>query len=161
MKCQLPLFNPSFFMLICLVAVTACIPPRVSNRGYVDAFNRAEKIQPGISTREEVMELLGSPSITNNFGDEIWYYVAKRKEAVAFLKPEITEQKVTRIAFDSRGIVESINGYGLDDKRHIEMVEDVTPTEGHELGVLEQILGNVGRFNNDSRQPGLQGPGGP
>ncbi len=141
--------------------LTACIPPRVNNRGHVDAFNRVEKIQPNVSTRDDVMELLGSPSITNNFGQEIWYYVAKRKEAVAFLKPEITEQKVTRIAFNDSGVVESINGYDMKDKRDIQMAEDITPTEGHELGVLEQILGNVGRFNSDGRQPGLQGPGAP
>jgi outer membrane protein assembly factor BamE (lipoprotein component of BamABCDE complex) len=161
MKLKMLSLKSVYTAIFCIIALSGCIPPQVDNRGHVDAFNRTDQVKIGASTREEVMELLGSPSVTNNFGEEIWYYVSKRKESVAFLKPEITQQKVTGIVFDSSGVVTAIKGYGMKDKRIVEMAADVTPTEGHELGVLEQLLGNVGRFNSDPRQPGMQGPGRP
>lgn len=130
-----------------LLVTTACIPPRVENRGYVDALKRMEQVQVGVSTRDDVRQLLGTPSVTNNFGDEAWYYIHKQKEAVAFLKPTITEQHVTRIAFDSTGVVTKVEKRNLKDSQHVAVAEEITPTEGQQLGFFEQILGNVGRFN--------------
>ncbi len=148
-RCQ-PLF------IVLLLALTACIPPRVDNRGHVDAFNRMDDVVIGVTTREDVFKMLGSPSVTNSFGDEIWYYIAKRKEAVAFLKPEIMDQQVTRIAFDTEGTVISVNDFDMDDKKDIIAAKEITPTEGHELGFVEQVVGNVGRFNGDNaRRPNL------
>ena len=145
-----------FSLLLCAALVSACIPPRIDNRGHVDAFDHKADIKVGQTTREDVFEMLGSPSVTNNFGDEIWYYIAKRKEAVAFLKPEIKDQQVTRVAFDNAGVVSSVNDFGMEDKQEIVAAKDITPTEGHELGFMEQILGNVGRFSGgNARQPNL------
>jgi outer membrane protein assembly factor BamE (lipoprotein component of BamABCDE complex) len=140
----------NLYTLFCaslLLALPACIPPRIESRGYVDALNRTKDIATGVTTRDEVREMLGTPSVTNNFGDETWYYIHKQKEAVAFLEPEITQQRVTRIIFDNAGVVKSIDAKGLKDSQTIAIAKEITPSEGQELGFFEQILGNVGRFN--------------
>ncbi len=139
------------FLLLCVLALSACIPPKVNTRGHVDTMGHMQQIEPGMTTRQEVQTLLGSPSITNQFGNEIWYYVHKRKEAVAFLEPEIVQQNVTRIAFDGQGVVASIESYDEEDTQSVAIADEITPTEGQELGFFEQILGNVGRFNAGDR----------
>lgn len=126
------------------------MPPIVDNRGHVDTLSRFKQLRVGETKREQVQELLGTPSITNNFGAQTWYYVQNRKEAVAFLNPVIAQQKVTRIVFDANGVIEKLEQYDVGDAHNVELAEDITPTEGHELGVVEQILGNVGRFNANS-----------
>lgn len=148
--------QPLIALLICIM-VSACIPARVMNRGHVDAMDRLSQISIGNTTRDEVFDKLGSPSLKNNYGDETWFYINERKEAVAFLKPTIKDQNVTRIVFDTNGLVREVNHYGLKDSRNVAVAKEITPTEGHELGFMEQILGNVGRFNsNDTgRQPNL------
>ena len=68
-------------------------------------------------------------------------------EQWAFLQESIIEQKVVAIYFDKQGKIEYIQSYSKQDGREVEMVGRETPTSGRELGVIEQIIGNLGRFN--------------
>jgi outer membrane protein assembly factor BamE (lipoprotein component of BamABCDE complex) len=139
-------------IMACMILATAC-EPKVAARGHVDAQKRIEEIKPETHYKQDVLQKLGSPSTTSQFGRETWYYINSRKEAYGFMRPEVAEQKVTKISFDENGKVISVNRYGLEDRRDIALVEDATPTEGQELGFVEQILGNLGRFNQAPRQP--------
>jgi len=51
------------------------------------------------------------------------------------------------IHFDPSGVVEDVKVYGPDDARQVKLVDRTTPTAGKEITVLQQLLGNVGRFN--------------
>lgn len=130
----------------------AACSPKVDNRGYVDAQKNLAKIEPGRSHKQDVVQLLGSPSTAANFGEERWYYITARKEAFGFLAPEVKEQDVTQITFNTDGIVTDVKRHDLRERRDIEITQDTTPTEGHELGFFEQLLGNVGRFNKPPQE---------
>ncbi len=141
--------------IICLSAVTLMgCEPVVHHRGHVEDAPMSEKITEGETTRDDVQILFGSPSSTSGFGEETWYYIHARKEAKAFLRPQVTEQRIMQIIFDSQGVVEEVKQYDLEDGKQVSFVEKTTPTEGHSLGFMEQILGNLGRFNKDSTGPG-------
>ncbi len=110
---------------------------------------------------DDVLRRFGSPSTRSAFGPETWYYIQSRKEAVAFLKPETTEQQVIAITFDNSGLVETFKDYSLKDREQVAMIDETTQTEGHSIGFLEQVLGNVGRFNNTGgREINPRGPAG-
>ncbi len=126
--------------------LTACIK-REETRGHLPVAEHLGEITAGKSSRDEVLQKLGTPSTQSNFGDEAWYYISTNKEAIAFLKPKITKQQVTRIVFDSNGVVEKIDNYDQKDSQEIKIAKKITPTEGHSLGFFEQILGNIGKFN--------------
>lgn len=117
------------------------------NRGHVHQTDAFSQIKPGVTTREEVRTLLGSPSSTGTFGEESWYYITSKKERKAFLEPVITERQVTRVTFNQEAVVTAVEQFDKEAGRDITVVEKSTPTEGHTLGFVEQILGNVGRFN--------------
>lgn len=138
-----------------LVAVTACESVKqVENRGYIDTKAVNESIQPGKTTRNEVRSLLGSPSTVSSYPPETWYYISRERETVAFLAPELTNQKVASIEFDETGVVSKFEHFGMEEARDMDYVARETPTEGRSLGLLEQLLGNLGRFNTprDSTQ---------
>ncbi len=65
----------------------------------------------------------------------------------------MVDQEILAVAFDEGGIVESMRVYGQEDGRTIAYVDRTTPTEGNELTIIQQLLGNLGRFNpeGDSR----------
>ena len=52
------------------------------------------------------------------------------------------------IDFDSAGRVSDVRRYGLDDGREIQPVDRATPTKGREVTLLQQLFGNIGRFND-------------
>ena len=128
------------------MALLAACAPQIDARGHVDPPDVAAQIHQG-SSKEEVIKIMGSPSSTSNFGDETWYYISGKKEREAFFEPKIIDQHVTRITFGADGTASQVEAYDQKDGKKIQMVEKETPTEGHRLGVIEQILGNVGRFN--------------
>ena len=134
------------FSLLLLIGLSAC-EPTIDSRGYVADETVESQIIVGMSSRRDVQALLGSPSSASTFGDQQWYYMRSTKERVAFLEPEIIAQQIMQIDFDENGIVEEIDHYTLEDGQKVAIVDKVTPTEGHSLGFFEQILGNVGRFN--------------
>ena len=133
-----------------LVALPGC-DPHFNQRGFAATPGSIEKLEAGTQSREDVVRLIGSPSAVATFNPNIWYYISETQESYAFLKPEITQQKVIQITFNDSGRIAAIKNYDLKDAQEIAMVKRVTPTSGKELTVLEQILGNVGKFNPASK----------
>ena len=131
-----------------VVGLSAC-SPRVDPRGNMPDPERLAEIQPGEHTRMEVMEILGSPSTIGNFKGETWFYISKRTETVAFFEPEVTERHVVVLHFDNEGVVSKIQNLSKDDGHEVLPVERVTPSEGNQITLMEQLLGNFGRFNKD------------
>lgn len=135
------------FAVAFLAASLAACSPIVDQRGHVQQSENESQIKADQTTKEDTLRLLGSPSSTSNFGDESWYYISARKETKAFLRPAVVDQNVLRITFGSDGVVKKIEKFNKADGKKIDFVKRTTPTEGHSLGVAEQLLGNLGRFN--------------
>jgi len=144
------------FLLVLALAAGACAP-RVHNQGHEVDPERLAQVEPGKTNRDQVMEILGSPSSNSTFGPEIWYYVSQQVHFTLFFKPEVNDRKVIAVEFDQDGVVSTVSTLGLADGRNVRPVDRVTPTSGHEITILEQVLGNFGRF---SRKPTSPQPGG-
>jgi outer membrane protein assembly factor BamE (lipoprotein component of BamABCDE complex) len=133
--------------------LTACVSPRIDQRGNKPDEDQVVQINPGVDDKNRVAELIGTPSTISTFNDKTWYYISKRTETTAFLDPDVTDQEVLAIQFDDNGIVQNMKIYGQEDGRQIAYVDRTTPTEGNSLTIMQQLLGNLGRFNpsNDSK----------
>ncbi len=119
----------------------------VDQRGFAATPGSVDKIEIGTQSREDIVRLVGSPSAVATFNPNVWYYISQKQETVAFLKPKIIEQHVMQLTFNDAGRLQALKKYDLEDSEHITMVSRITPTAGKELTILEQILGNVGRFS--------------
>src|SRR5262249_22192184 len=96
----------------------------------------------------------GTPSTIATFDDKTWYYISKRTETTAFFEPDITDQQVLVVKFDSTDVVEKVQLYGMDDAYEIEPVSRTTPTYGQRLTILQHLSGNIGRFTKGEPKPG-------
>lgn len=133
-------------------ALLASCSPIVDTRGHTLEDVDMSQIIEGQSGPEDVRAILGSPSTVSNFGHLTWYYINERKETMGFYAPEVADQKVVAIHFDEAERVSKIEDYGKAASKPVEFVKKETPTEGHELGIMEQMLGNFGRFNAPGKQ---------
>jgi outer membrane protein assembly factor BamE (lipoprotein component of BamABCDE complex) len=126
-------------------------------RGFAPAPGAVDKLEVGTQSREDVQRLIGSPSAVATFNPNVWYYISEKQEGWGPSRPWITDQNVIQITFSESGRVDKIKYYDMKDAKNITMVARITPTSGKELTVLEQILGNVGRFSGPRQQPGQVG----
>jgi outer membrane protein assembly factor BamE (lipoprotein component of BamABCDE complex) len=99
-------------------------------------------------TQDRVLQLLGTPTSESAFDRGVWYYISEVQQSYAFLQPEVVGRKVLIMRFNQQGILETISTLDKADGKEVTLVARETPTEGHKLGLLEQLLGNIGRFNS-------------
>lgn len=128
------------------LALGAC-SPNVETRGHLKDADWREHIAPEKTTQDEVLQLLGSPSARSSFGPDTWYYITTRRESFAFFKPKVTDEEVVQITFHADNTVKAVETTGKDKARDIAIADRITPTEGHQMTFMEQLLGNLGRFN--------------
>ncbi len=134
------------WLLLASVTALAACSPRIDQRGNLLDPDAVLAVQPGIQNKDQVAQLLGTPSTIATFDDKTWYYVSKRTETTAFFTPDITDQQVLVVKFDDANVVEKVHLYGMDDAYEIEPVDRTTPTYGQKLTILQQLFGNIGRF---------------
>ncbi|MCH7937766.1 MAG: outer membrane protein assembly factor BamE [Proteobacteria bacterium] len=145
--------GPSWAIVLCAVALglSGCAS-RLDTRGNLLDPDKVLEIQPGELTRDEVVEILGSPSSITAFGSDTWYYIAQRTETFAFFAPKVTERQVLVVKFSKDGKVTAVEKVGLEQGKEIVPVDRKTPTHGNKMTVLEQIVGNLGRFRNKAAE---------
>ena len=81
----------------------------------------------------------------------MWYYISQVKVQQAFFKAETAQQQVLVVHFDGNNIVDRIGVLAEKDSKEVVLVARETPTAGHKLTFLEQLLGNVGRFTKQEQ----------
>ena len=128
--------------------------PVLRTHGYVPTADaKPQEINPNTDTKASVLANLGSPSIEGTFDEQdetdTWYYINQVRERYAYLRPQIQEQTVTAVTFNSDGQVQRVAEYGMKDRRVVNYSDNETPTRGRELSALEQIFGTIGRIPTD------------
>jgi outer membrane protein assembly factor BamE (lipoprotein component of BamABCDE complex) len=134
------------------LAVFGACSPIIQQEGNVPDPDQVVQINPGVDDKGRVTQLLGSPSTISAFQDHTWYYISRRTEQTAFLDPNVVDQEVLAISFNDQNIVEDMKIYGLENGRMVAMNDKVTPTFGNNLTLMQQLLGNLGRFNNPDKK---------
>ena len=134
--------------------ILASCTPIVANRGNMLEEDRIAQVKAGASSKNDVFEALGSPSIVSTFDDNTWYYVGQRTEREAFFKPVITDRKVIAVQFDDTDHVKSMDRIGLDQATDVEPFEETTPAVGRDITFMEQLIGNIGRPSSKKKKKG-------
>lgn len=135
----------------CGVDTSGFLTYPVQARGNRVDPDQLAQLVPGTSTRGDVAALLGSPTTRAAFDDNTWIYISELTKPVIAATNAIHDQETVSLAFDQSGVLRKIEKKGMADAVAVDVVARTTPTPGNESSFLQQLLGNVGRFN----------PGGP
>ena len=144
--------------LVAVYLLVASCTREVQVHGNLPDPEVVGEIEPGRHSRDDVFRMIGSPSTLSAMSamsstqDRKWYYVGQRTSQYAFYKPEVLERSVLLVTFDEQGLVDETLLYTLEDGQVIKPVSRITETQGEEVTILQELLGNLGRF------PGNQAP---
>ena len=138
--------RPAAAALAAVLGAAACAPTYTTH-GFTPQMAALDSVSAGLDTRSSVLAKLGRPSASGSFDSDSWYYVASKMERNMFYAPKVVERTVVAIRFDEAGLVQSVDRFGLEDGKVIDLRTETTPTYGRELTVLQQIFGNVGRVD--------------
>lgn len=141
------------YALLALTALLLACSPRIDTHGQIPDPDALAEITPGVQTREQVRQLLGTPTGTGTLNDRRWYYLTRVTESISFYDSDLIGQDVLIIEFDDSGVVSEIYRYSVTEEHDIDIVERETPTQGKDLGILEQLFGDIGRYSGPGGRP--------
>jgi outer membrane protein assembly factor BamE (lipoprotein component of BamABCDE complex) len=132
-------------MALALLAsgISACNPVR-DTHGYSAVTEDQKKVEVGVDTKSTVLARLGTPSTQSAFDQTAWYYVSTVQERYAFYTPKTVAREVLVVKFDGQGTVSAVERFGMERGQVVAYNGERTPTRGRELGIIEQIFGNIG-----------------
>src|SRR5690606_21378965 len=102
------------------------------HRGYLADEVLLQSVQPGIDNRQSVERSPGGPSLVSQFGEAVWYCVARRTTQRPFRQPRIAGHTVLAVHFDDNEHVAAIERSGHEQVARINPGNDETPTLGRE-----------------------------
>ncbi len=142
-----------------IAGLSACEPVRRSH-GYAPRPEQVARVVVGSDAQAQVVEKLGRPPIVGAFDENVWVYVFRQTERSVFWNERVTQQEVVVVEFDQAGTVRALDRYGLEDGVVVDLATRTTPTRGRRLNFLQQLFGNIGRFEaGESRTGILRNPG--
>lgn len=150
---RLAILLASCFMLAGCVLFEA--PSQV--RGNRVDSEQLKELVPGTSTRADVTALIGSPTARATFDDNTWLYITELTRPVIARTNAVLNQGVVILTFNDAGVLQNIQTVDKADSLPVNVVARTTPSPGTEASFLQQLLGNVGRFNAG----GVSSPSGP
>lgn len=140
------------------LALSACTPT-LANRGNMVKDYQLVTLEPGTSTKSDVLRALGSPTTQDTFDENVWYYIGQITSKKGVLDPKVTEERIVMVDFDEAGLIKTIKDVGGQGE-DIPFERRKTKTSGNEVTVLQQFFGNLGRFNGQGMAPASPTGGG-
>ena len=134
--------------LTALLCLSACTPITANRGNMLDDYQMKE-VQPGVDGRDEVVRKIGSPTTVAPFDDNTWYYMGQKTSKTGILDAKVTEERIVVVTFAQDGLVDKIVER-KDGREDIPITQRKTPSSGNDFTFMQQMLGNLGKFNKQS-----------
>lgn len=141
------------FSIVVILSLSGCAKNELYV-GYSFPENYQEHLKVGRTTKNEVLQLMGSPTTESSYGDLTYYYISQKQISKSFFQPKVEGQEVLALTFNSKDMLKQAKHYDIHDYKATQLDEAKTTLKGNEMGVLEQMMHNVGRFGGGKPKVG-------
>ena len=157
----MPKMPPVSLLLACLLLSScAWLMPAPQVRGNKVDAELLKELVPGTSTKADVSAVIGSPTARDSFDDNNWLYISEvTRERIGRTLGELN-QNVIVVSFDQRGVLKDVHKLDQADALPVSVIGRTTPSPGTEASFMQQLLGNIGRFNPAGAVTGAGAGGG-
>lgn len=143
----------ALFTIFLSLCVIGCTPTKAVRGNYITEDKIAD-LNVGTHTKSDVQKILGSPTTIAPFNENTWYYIGQKTEKQGFVDPKVIEKRVMMVVFNDDGVLQTAEEIQDDSTENLPIVKRKTPTSGNEVTVMQQLLGNLGRFNQSAGDDG-------
>jgi outer membrane protein assembly factor BamE (lipoprotein component of BamABCDE complex) len=141
--------GPLVGMLALCLSMSACswiLPPPQTRGNKVDP-DQLKELVPGTSTKADVTSLVGSPTQKATFDENSWLYITETTRPRVARTLGVLDQGVVVLTFDDRGILTGVKRLTQADAIPVSVATRTTPSPGTEASFMQQLVGNIGKFN--------------
>lgn len=142
--------SQTFTKLTCLFLVAlffaACTPVQKIH-GNIIEDKKVAQLEVNKSTQKDVIRILGTPTTTSTVDNQTWYYIGQKTAQTGLYKAEIEERRVIALDFDAEGLLINMSSLSEKDGQDVDVSARETPSSGRKFTIMQQLIGNLGRFN--------------
>ena len=133
-----------FYNFILLLFILYSCSPINKQHGYLlDDFlvssEKISKFEVQNTTKNDVFNAMGSPSIEIQDVENVWIYLLSLKERKVFDEDELLFQSIYRFEFDNSGILIEQTFLTADNFNKIAFSSDETRVERNAYGITDQL----------------------
>ena len=141
------------YIIFTLLIVSSCsFKPVVNHHGVPFLEKKQKSIKVNESNKNDIKKILGLPSTTSKFDNDIWIYI-ERKQTQSKLKNlgrmKIFKNDVLVLEIDKYGILKKKEFYNKDDMEKIKVVEATTQAGFKRNSFIYDFMSSMRQKIND------------
>ena len=141
-----------YIFLISFIVSNCSIKPVVKHHGVPYLEKKQKKLVVNKSNKNDVIEILGSPSTTSKFNNDVWIYI-ERKQTQSKLKNlgrmKIYENNILVLEIDKYGLLKKKNFYNKENMQNIKIVKATTENEFKKNSFVYDFMSSMRQKIND------------
>ena len=130
------------FILLLLI-IYSCSPINKQHGYLLDDFlvssEKISKFELNNTTKNDVFDAMGSPSIEIQNVENVWIYLLSLKEKKVFDEDQLLYQSIYRFEFDDSGLLIAQTFLTADNFNKIAFSSDETKVERNAYGITDQL----------------------
>ena len=132
-----------YYYILLLFILYSCSPINKQHGYLLDDFlvssEKISKFEVKNTTKNDVFNAMGSPSIEIQDVENVWIYLLSLKERKVFDEDELLFQSIYRFEFDNSGILIEQTFLTADNFNKIAFSSDETRVERNAYGITDQL----------------------
>ena len=141
------------YIIIASLIVTNCSFKKVVKHHGVSFLEKKQKLLTvNISNKNDIINILGTPSTTSKFDNDIWIYI-ERKQTQSRLKNlgqmKIYKNDILVLEIDNYGLLKKKDFYDIKDMNNIKVVQNTTATTVSKNSFIYNFMSSMRQKIND------------
>ena len=141
-----------YIILVSFIVSNCSFKPVVKHHGVPFLEKKQTDLLINISNKNDIKKILGNPSTTSKFDNDIWIYI-ERKQSQSTLtnlgKMKIIKNDVLVLEIDNYGILKKKNFYNINDMNNIKLVEATTKSGFARNSFIYDFMSSMRQKVND------------
>ena len=121
-----------YIIFLSLIVSNCTFKPVVKHHGFPFLEKKQKSLIVNKSNKNDIINILGSPSTTSKFDNDIWIYIERKhtqSELKKFGNIKIKKNDVLVLEINNFGILKKKEFYNKDDMEKIKIVEATTESD--------------------------------
>jgi len=142
-----------FLIIIFFLILSSCSLNKVQKHHGVHFLEKKNnQLIVKETNKNDIIKILGIPSTTSKFDNDIWIYIEReitRGKLLKFGKNILVKNDILILEIDSRGILVSKKFSNIDNMQKVEFSEDVTISNRQKHDFIYSFLSSLRQKVND------------
>ena len=139
--------NKILYIFLILITVTNCTPKKVvKHHGVPFLEKKQNSLVVNESNKNDIRKILGNPSTTSKFDNDIWIYIERKQTQSELLnlgKMEIYKNNVLTLEFDNFGILKNKTLNNINDMNDFKMAKETTENVNKNKSFMYEFMSSM------------------